>query len=111
MSECYICEHVHTTILDNSLWVKVTAILFYQINGTWILKSGTDFRQFSVVTLDFTEDPIEVTIEAVNVTAAQFQPDNELTEELSKYSGKMDDELCKGKCNHRYLKQVECSSG
>jgi hypothetical protein len=33
------------------------------------------------------------------VTAAQFEPDKELTEELSKYSGKMDDELCKGNNN------------
>ena len=70
--------------------------IILQINGTWILKSGTDFRQFSVVTLDFSEDPIEVTIEAVDVTAAAFEPDNELTEELAKFSGKMDDELCKG---------------
>jgi hypothetical protein len=40
---------------------------------------------------------IEVTIEAVDVTAVAFEPDNELTEELAKFSGKMDDELCKGK--------------
>ena len=71
--------------------------MIFQVNGTWILKSGTDFRQFSLVTLDFTEDPIEVTIEAVDVTAAAFEPDNELNEELSKYSNKMEDELCKGK--------------
>ena len=68
----------------------------FKVNGTWILKSGTDFRQFSLVTLDFTEDPLEVTIEAVDVTAAAFEPDNELNEELSKYSNKMEDELCKG---------------
>jgi len=71
--------------------------MIFQVNGTWILKSGTDFRQFSLVTLDFTEDPIEVSIEAVDVTAAAFEPDNELNEELSKYSNKMEDELCKGK--------------
>ncbi len=76
---------------------KIKFIFSLKINGTWILKSGTDFRQFSVVTLDFSEDPIEVTIEAVDVTAAAFEPDNELTEELAKFSGKMDDELCKGK--------------
>jgi hypothetical protein len=34
-----------------------------QVNGTWILKSGTDFRQFSLVELDFSEDPVEITIE------------------------------------------------
>ena len=30
-------------------------IFFFQVNGTYILKSGTDFRQFSLVTLDFRE--------------------------------------------------------
>ena len=50
-----------------------------------------------MVELDFSEDPVEVTIQAVDVTAKKFEPDNELTEELSKYSSKMEDELCKGK--------------
>jgi hypothetical protein len=29
--------------------------------------------------------------------ARKFEPDNELTEELAKYSNKMEDELCKGR--------------
>jgi hypothetical protein len=32
----------------------------------------------------------------IEVTIKAFEPDNELTEELAKFSGKMDDELCKG---------------
>ena len=30
-------------------------IILLQVNGTYILKSGTDFRQFSLLTLDFRE--------------------------------------------------------
>jgi hypothetical protein len=41
------------------------------VNGTIILKSGTDFRQFSVVTLDFRQNPVAVEVEPVNVTKEQ----------------------------------------
>jgi hypothetical protein len=39
-----------------------------QVNGTIILKSGTDFRQFSLVTLDFRQNPVGVEVEPVTVT-------------------------------------------
>ena len=58
-----------------------------QINGTYVLKSGTDFRQFSKVTLDFSEKPVSVEIEAVDVTKS-YQPDLELESILEKYTGK-----------------------
>ena len=35
--------------------VAETNIILLQVNGTYILKSGTDFRQFSLLTLDFRE--------------------------------------------------------
>jgi len=57
-----------------------------KVNGTYILKSGTDFRQFSKVTLDFKENPINVTIEAVDVTKS-YDPDGELDAVLEKYTG------------------------
>ena len=60
---------------------------YLQINGTYILKSGTDFRQFSLLTLDFSQNPVEVEIEEVNVTS-EFEPDNELNTLLEKYTGK-----------------------
>lgn len=65
-----------------------------KINGTFILKSGTDFRQFSMVTVDFTRDPPLVEIDSVDVTA-DFEPDNELESMLGKYSEKMELEMCK----------------
>jgi len=57
-----------------------------KVNGTFVLKSGTDFRQFSKVTLDFSKEPIQVEIEAVDVTKS-YEPDNELDKALEKYTG------------------------
>ena len=55
--------------------------LFPQVNGKYILKSGTDFRQFSKVTLDFSRPQLQVQIEAVDVTSA-YSPDPALAAEL-----------------------------
>ena len=79
------------------------------MNGKYILKSGTDFRNFSVVTLDFnaasntessSEDAaggggdkptiassgLQVEISSVDVTK-EFEPDPELSSLLEKYKG------------------------
>ena len=80
------------------------------MNGKYILKSGTDFRNFSVVTLDFnaasntessTSDDagagdkpatsaassgLRVEISSVDVTK-EFEPDPELSSLLEKYKG------------------------
>ena len=50
------------------------------------MKSGTDFRQFSVITLKFGEGKATADIEAVEVTK-DFEPDNELKTQLEKYTG------------------------
>lgn len=66
-----------------------------KVNGTYILKSGTDFRNFSVVTLDFSgENGLQVDIASVDVTK-EFEPDPELASLLDKYKDKMDAEMCK----------------
>ena len=51
------------------------------------MKSGTDFRQFSKVTLDFKESPVNVVIEAVDVTKS-YEPDVELDSILEQYTGR-----------------------
>ena len=56
------------------------------MNGTYILKSGTDFRQFSTITVDFSQENLQVDIESVDVTA-EYEPDNELSTLLEKYTG------------------------
>ena len=61
--------------------------LYIQVNGTYILKSGTDFRQFSTITLDFSEENLQVDIESVDVTS-EYEPDNELSTLLEQYTGK-----------------------
>ena len=59
---------------------------FMQVNGIYILKSGTDFRQFSKITLDFKEKPVSVEIDCVDVTR-DYEPDVELDSVLEKYTG------------------------
>jgi hypothetical protein len=55
------------------------------VNGKWIVKSGTDFREFSHLVLELTDrGGVEVTIEKVEVTG-RFAPDPDLKEALSKY--------------------------
>ncbi|GIY98572.1 trifunctional nucleotide phosphoesterase protein YfkN [Caerostris extrusa] len=66
------------------------------VNGKFIIKSGTDFREFSKVTLDFNMKPVHIDIEKIEVTS-KFAEDKELKEQLSVYNdivaGKMDEVL------------------
>lgn len=63
----------------------------HQVNGKYILKSGTDFRQFSKITVNFEKGKNgakpEVTIEEINVTS-QYAEDPKLKEKLEKYTSK-----------------------
>ncbi|GFY40213.1 hypothetical protein TNIN_453771 [Trichonephila inaurata madagascariensis] len=67
-----------------------------KVNGKYIIKSGTDFREFSKITLDFSLNPVQVDIEKIEVTS-KFSEDEELKEQLSVYqdivAGKMDEVL------------------
>jgi 5'-nucleotidase len=69
-----------------------------EINGKNVVKSGTDFRQFSKITVNFDKPngSPEVTVEEVNVTSA-FPEDQKLKEKLDKYTsiveGKMHEVL------------------
>merc|ERR1719348_2390067 len=69
--------------------------------GLTSFKSGTDFRQFSLLTLDFREETVGVEVEAIDVTK-DFEPDPELNETLEKYTdvveGKMGEVLGEFKC-------------
>lgn len=59
------------------------------INGKYVIKSGTDFRQFSKITINFEKTVAngsqEVTIEEINVTS-QIPEDPKLKESLEKYT-------------------------
>ncbi|XP_019868565.2 mannosylglucosyl-3-phosphoglycerate phosphatase isoform X1 [Aethina tumida] len=68
-----------------------------KVNEKYVIKSGTDFRQFSKIVINFEKPGIpEVLIEEVNVTS-QFPEDVKLKEKLEKYTsiveGKMDEVL------------------
>lgn len=57
------------------------------INNKYIVKSGTDFRQFSKITvnLEKANGTPEVTIEEINVTSV-YTEDMKLKEKLDKYT-------------------------
>lgn len=66
-----------------------------EINGTCILKSGTDFRQFSRVTIDKNRNEagkIGVIVEKIDVTS-DFKEDPDLKEELSHYSAMIESKM------------------
>lgn len=67
------------------------------INGKHIIKSGTDFRQLSKITLDFSSSPQpDVQIEEINITS-KYEPDEDMAKALEPYysmmEGKLDEEL------------------
>lgn len=69
------------------------------INGIPVIKSGTDFRQFSKIDINRTRNDagkLNVTVEQIDVTA-QYKEDEVLRDELNKYSalieGKMGEVL------------------
>ncbi|GAB6023701.1 hypothetical protein CHUAL_008461 [Chamberlinius hualienensis] len=68
-----------------------------KVNGKYIIKSGTDFRQMSKIKLTFNHSKVDIDIEEITVTG-QFGEDEQLKSELEKYSsvveGKMDETLC-----------------
>ena len=61
-------------------------VFYFQVNGKIILKSGTDFREFSVLTLTQESKEVHVDIKKV-VVDSSFEPDAELKESLSEYEG------------------------
>ena len=54
------------------------------MNGTFILKSGSDFHQYSKIMLDFKEKEIE--IQCLEVTK-DLEPDEEMVAKLEEYKG------------------------
>ncbi|XP_069676582.1 mannosylglucosyl-3-phosphoglycerate phosphatase isoform X2 [Periplaneta americana] len=67
-----------------------------QINGKYVIKSGTDFRNFSKITLNFDKASVDVSVEEIAITS-QYAEDPTLKQLLEKYAsvmeGKMDQVL------------------
>ena len=61
--------------------------IFFQINNKYIVKSGTDFRQFSKINVNFSTETAQVEISEVNVTSSYIE-DPVLKSKVEKYSGK-----------------------
>jgi 5'-nucleotidase len=60
---------------------------FSQVNGKFIIKSGTDFRHFSKIILNFDKASVDVNVEEISVTSA-FPEDPVLKQLLEKYASK-----------------------
>lgn len=55
------------------------------VDGKHIIKSGTDFRQFSKISINFANGTPEIAVEEINVTSS-FAEDPKLKEKLDTYS-------------------------
>ncbi|XP_065570879.1 mannosylglucosyl-3-phosphoglycerate phosphatase-like isoform X2 [Artemia franciscana] len=67
-----------------------------KVNDTYVIKSGTDFRQLSKISVRFAGSKSEISIEQVDITAKYYE-DEELSKELESFTGevqgKMDEVL------------------
>lgn len=92
-NDCRLAENVDEIDLilgghDHDYEVKL-------VNNKYIIKSGTDFRQFSKITLTFNfSDTVHIDIKEINVNSADFGEDANLKAQLNQFSevieGKMD---------------------
>lgn len=90
-NDCRLAENVDEIDLilgghDHDYEVK-------KVNGKYIIKSGTDFREFSKITLMFNHSIVDLSIERIEVSS-KFGEDLDLKKALEKYNdvveGKMD---------------------
>jgi len=58
-----------------------------QVNGKYVIKSGTDFRHFSKIILNFDKASVDVSVEQIAVTSA-YSEDPSLKQLLEKYGSK-----------------------
>lgn len=58
-----------------------------KVNNKYIIKSGTDFRQFSKISLKFGHT-VQVTVEEISVTK-NYNEDPVMMKHLEKYTGKI----------------------
>ncbi|XP_075233832.1 mannosylglucosyl-3-phosphoglycerate phosphatase isoform X2 [Lycorma delicatula] len=64
-----------------------------QVNDKYVIKSGTDFRQFSKITISFTGSNTNVDVEEINVTSDAFDEDEAVEASLEKFSGVMENRM------------------
>jgi len=69
------------------IFVWLLHIVFLQINGKYIIKSGTDFRHFSKIILNFDKASVDVSVEQIAVTSTYLE-DPSLKQLLEKYGSK-----------------------
>lgn len=66
--------------------VKFIIHIILQVNNKWVLKSGTDFRNFSQLTLTFTGSEVKVDIEEFEVSS-KYDEDEEVKKVVDEFMG------------------------
>ena len=66
--------------------VNEVGLPLFKVNGTTILKSGSDFRQFSKITINFKTDPLDIETDIIDV-CQEVDKDEEMVKCLEEYSG------------------------
>ena len=66
-----------------------------KVNDKFIIKSGTDFRTLSAIDLIFSQNSnkVDVVINEVRVNSTDFPEDEQLKQELDKYSQVIDSKM------------------
>jgi 5'-nucleotidase len=78
-----MCSFFHVYLI----LVWLLHIVFLQVNGKYVIKSGTDFRHFSKIILNFDKASVDVSVEQIAVTSA-YSEDPSLKQLLEKYGSK-----------------------
>ncbi|RWS06235.1 trifunctional nucleotide phosphoesterase protein YfkN-like protein [Dinothrombium tinctorium] len=64
-----------------------------KVNEKLIVKSGTDFRQLSKITIKFFGNKFDIDVQEVNITAKEFEENESLKEILSTYSVHIEEKM------------------
>ncbi|RWS24370.1 trifunctional nucleotide phosphoesterase protein YfkN-like protein [Leptotrombidium deliense] len=64
-----------------------------KVNDKYIVKSGTDFRQLSKISVTFNDQLFNVKIEEINITSKDFGEDETLKREMQKYSTNIEQKM------------------
>ncbi|RZF33607.1 hypothetical protein LSTR_LSTR006985 [Laodelphax striatellus] len=64
-----------------------------KVNDRYIIKSGTDFRQMSRITISFSGSVADVRAEKIDITAAAYDEDELTAAQLERFSGVMEGKM------------------
>ena len=73
--------------VSKNMYLSFKIAFSLQINGKYVIKSGTDFRELSKITLQFSEDKVDVDVQKIVIDSSiEEDPDTKVV--VQKYTGK-----------------------